>query len=180
MTTQPPDEAVRTVLAELDRVLRGVPEEDLAAVLKLLQDEGRRWFCSGQGRSGLVAQMVAMRLMHLGVDTHAVGEVTAPSVGAGDVLMMFSGSGETPVSQHLARIAADAGATILAVTTRRDSSLGALADLVLEVPAMGSAQFGGSLFEQSALLAVDALVLALTEGAAGTYEQMHARHTNLQ
>ena len=60
--------------------------------------------------------------------------------------MMISGSGETPVTLHLARLALGFGASMLAVTS----------------------QFGGSLFEQSALLLLDAVVLDVTaEDPAG-------------
>ena len=83
--------AVRREIAEtLDRV-------DAAALLRfadMFRDERRRWFFSGQGRSGLVAEMAAMRFMHLGRLAHFVGEATAPSIRAGDGLCLVSGSGE--------------------------------------------------------------------------------------
>ena len=49
--------------------------------------------------------MAAMRFMHLGRDSHVLGEATAPSVRHGDVLVAVSGSGETPVTVAFARIA---------------------------------------------------------------------------
>jgi 6-phospho-3-hexuloisomerase len=146
----------------------------------MLASCGPRWFCCGQGRSGLVAQMAAMRLMHLGLDAHAVGEPTAPSIGAGDGLIMISGSGETPVTLHLARVALGFGARMLALTSRAGSTLARLAHVVVEVPTQGSGQSGGTLFEQSALLLIDAMVLDLTAGDSRTYAVMKARHTNLQ
>lgn len=45
--------------------------------------------------------MAAMRLMHIGLDAHAVGEATAPSIAEGDALLVISGSGETPVTLHI-------------------------------------------------------------------------------
>jgi 6-phospho-3-hexuloisomerase len=124
--------------------------------------------------------MVAMRLMHVGFDVHMTGEVTAPAIRAGDSLLMLSASGETPVSVHLARRAADAGAQVLAVSTRDDSSLAAIADTVVAIPAHGSGQFGGSLFEQASLLLLDALMLDLTGAEPAAYEVMSRRHTNLE
>jgi 6-phospho-3-hexuloisomerase len=152
----------------------------MSAAAALFADRGRRWFCSGQGRSGLVAQMVAMRLMHAGFDAHAVGGVTTPAIGQGDGLGVFSGSGETPITLHIARLAQGFGAHILAVTTRADSTLAGLAEAVIEVPTAGTRQFGGSLFEQSALLLLDALVLDLTAGDPEMHAAMQARHANLQ
>jgi 6-phospho-3-hexuloisomerase len=51
---------------------------------------------------------------------------------------------------------------------------------VVEVPATGTGQFGGTLFEQSALLLLDAVILELTAGGSAAYAAMQARHTNLQ
>jgi 6-phospho-3-hexuloisomerase len=151
-----------------------------AAATLFAADPGRRWFCSGQGRSGLVAQMAAMRLMHVGFAAHVVGEATSPSIGEGDGLVMISGSGETPVALHHARLAQGFGARLLAVTARADSTLAGLADAVIEVPAAGTRQFGGTLFEQCALLVLDAVVLDITAGEPRTYAAMQARHANLQ
>lgn len=169
-----------TVGDEVAAVLAAVSSDRMAAATALFAPRGRRWFCSGQGRSGLVAQMAAMRLMHVGYAAHAVGEATAPSIGEGDGLLMISGSGETPVALHLARLADGVGAHLLAVTTRADSTLGRLAHTVIEVPAAPTRQFGGSLFEQSALLLLDAVVLAVTAGDPGEYAAMRRRHTNLE
>jgi 6-phospho-3-hexuloisomerase len=174
------NESLLTVRDEVGGVLSAVSSDQMARAKTVLTTGGPRWFCSGQGRSGLVAQMVAMRLMHAGFDAHAVGEPTAPAIGAGDGLIMISGSGETPVSLHLARLALGAGARMLALTTRADSTLAGLADVVIEVPTQGTGQFGGTLFEQSALLLSDAIVLDLTGGDSRTYAEMQARHTNLQ
>ena len=165
---------------EVSRVLTAVSSDQMRAAAALSRDRGRRWFCSGQGRSGLVAQMAAMRLMHTGFDAHADGGVTAPSIGKGDGLLIFSGSAETPVTLHIARLAQGFGAHTLAVTTRADSTIAGLAEAVIEVPTAGTRQFGGSLFEQSSLLLVDALVLDLTAADPQAHAAMQARHANLE
>jgi 6-phospho-3-hexuloisomerase len=41
-------------------------------------------------------------------------------------------------------------------------------------------QFGGTLFEQSALLLLDAVMLEVTAGDPRAHAAMRARHTNLQ
>jgi len=165
---------------EVAGVLSAVSGDQMARAKTMLTSVGPRWFCSGQGRSGLVAQMIAMRLMHVGFDAHAVGEPTAPSIADGDGLIAISGSGETPVTLHIARLALGFGARMLAVTTRADSTLAGLANVVIEVPTPATGQFGGTLFEQSALLLIDATVLDLTGGDPRIYAVMKARHTNLQ
>jgi len=168
------------VREEIVTVLSTVSDAQMSNAAALFTDRRRRWFCSGQGRSGLVAQMAAMRLMHVGFDAHAVGEATAPAIGSGDGLVMISGSGETPVTLHITRLARDYGAHVLAVTTRADSTLARHAHAVIQVPTTVTGQFGGTLFEQSALLLLDAVMLEITAGDPRAYAAMRARHTNLQ
>ena len=81
---------------------------------------------------------------------------------------------------HLARRAADLGARVLAITTREDSSLAAIADVVVAVPVQGSRQFGGSLFEQASLVLLDALIIDLTQDDPHADKTMSRRHTNLE
>ena len=123
------------VLDEVAAVLTAVSSDQMSAAARQFSDRGRRWFFTGQGRSGLVAQMAAMRLMHVGFDAHAVGEATAPSIGADDGIVIISGSGETPVTVHLARLA---DALRRAHPRRHDAPatapLAGLAEAVLEVP----------------------------------------------
>ena len=169
-----------TVLDELTAVLSALPHEQMSDGARLLDDRDRRWFLCGQGRSGLVAQMAAMRLMHVGFTAHVVGEATAPAVVRGDGLIAISATGATPMTLHVARLARDLGAHVLAVTGRVDSELGSLAHSRIELPTSGTAQFGGTLFEQSALLVLDALVLGVTAGDPGAHALMQSRHANLQ
>jgi 6-phospho-3-hexuloisomerase len=165
---------------EIASTLRLVDQDRLVELTVAFADRTRRWYVSGQGRYRLVASMAAMRLMHVGFDVHMTGEVTAPSIGEGDCLLMLSASGETLVSLHLARRAGEVGARVLAITTREDSSLAAIADAVVAVPAQNSRQFGGSLFEQASLIVLDALILDLTQDDPNAYEVMSRRHTNLE
>ncbi|HEY3623431.1 MAG TPA: SIS domain-containing protein [Roseiarcus sp.] len=148
--------------------------------VEVFRDERRRWFFSGQGRSGLVAEMAAMRFMHVGRPAHFVGEATAPSIRAGDGLLLVSGSGNTPVTVHFARIAKDEGAKIALITREPDSALTQLADSVLHAPIETTRQFGGSLFEQTSIILLDAIVLELMEAVPDPHQLMLGRHTNLQ
>ena len=148
--------------------------------VQAFEDETRRWFFSGQGRSGLVAQMAAMRFMHVGRNVHFVGEVTAPSIRAGEGLVIVSGSGETPVSVNFARIAKTEGAEVILFTRAPKSTLASLADAMLLVPVEKTRQFGGSLFEQCSLILFDAIVLEIARRIPDAHQRMLRRHTNLQ
>jgi 6-phospho-3-hexuloisomerase len=165
---------------EIADVLQRVEAEAFHRVVRVFDDTARRWFFSGQGRSGLAAQMAAMRFMHMGRPTHFVGEVTTPSVRKGDGLVIVSGSGETAVSVNFARIAKAEGAEVILLTHKPNSKLAGIADAVLVVPVEKTSQFGGSLFEQCSLILLDAIVLELARRLPDAHGRMHHRHANLQ
>jgi 6-phospho-3-hexuloisomerase len=137
-----------------------------------------RLFFAGQGRSGLVVHMVAMRFMHMHLPAHVVGEATAPSVRAGDTLVLVSGSGHTPTSVGMARVAKDVGASVLLVTHQEVSPLRDLADASIVIPVASSVQFGGTLFEESALILLDSIVFDQIQRRGVDHALMFARHTN--
>jgi 6-phospho-3-hexuloisomerase len=166
----------REIAETLERVNAGAFER----FVDVFRDERRRWFFSGQGRSGMVAEMSAMRFMHMGRAAHFVGEATAPSIRTGDGLCLVSGSGGTPVTVHFARIAKDDGAEIALITREPNSALAKLAAIVLHVPIEATRQFGGSLFEQTSLVLLDAIVLDLMQAVPDPHRLMLNRHTNLQ
>ena len=172
--------AIDAVADEVARTLGAVDSDAFDRLVAELGEPGRTWFCTGQGRSGLVARMVAMRLVHLGHRAHVVGEATAPAIAGSDALLVLSASGATAVSRHYAETARQVGAAVVLVTTCGPSPLRSLADVTLDIPVSTSAQFGGSLFEQVALLTLDAAVLAVDAGDPVTRDAMHRRHANLQ
>ncbi len=165
---------------EIADLLERIDAQSFSRVVRAFDDEARRWFFSGQGRSGLAAQMAAMRFMHLGRKAHFVGEPTAPSIRAGDGLVLVSGSGETSVSVNFARIAKGEGAEVVLLTHKPESTLARIADAVLVVPVEKTQQFGGSLFEQASLILLDAVVLELARNIPDAHQCMHHRHANLQ
>jgi 6-phospho-3-hexuloisomerase len=165
---------------EITETLERVDAGAFGRFVEIFRDEKRRWFFSGQGRSGLVAEMAAMRLMHMGRPAHFVGEATAPSIRSGDGLCLVSGSGSTPVTIHFARIAKEEGAEIALITRALHSALVDLAHCVLHAPVQATRQFGGSLFEQTSLILLDAIVLELTRAVPDPHRMMLSRHTNLQ
>lgn len=109
-----------------------------------------------------------------------MGEVTAPSVRSGDTLVIVSGSGRTPVSLGFAQIAKAQGATVLLVTHQESSPLREVADGSIVLPAAQSQQFGGTLFEQCALILLDSVVLELMRELPDADATMGYHHTNLQ
>jgi 6-phospho-3-hexuloisomerase len=180
MSTSRPPTTIDIVTEEVSRTLTKVDPVAFDRFVAELRVPDRRWFCTGQGRSGLVAQMAAMRLTHLGHRAHVVGEATAPAITRGDALMVLSASGTTPLSVHFAETAHEMHALVVLVTATPQSPLRLIADAALEIPVATSTQFGGSLFEQTALLVLDAAVLALNVTDPKARDAMQSRHANLQ
>ncbi|MFD5123606.1 6-phospho-3-hexuloisomerase [Streptomyces sp. NPDC058385] len=147
-----------------------------------------RVFVFGQGRSGIALRALAMRLMHLGLPVHVVGEATSPAITAGDLLLSASGSGSTPSVLAAARSAIGAGAAVAAITAAPHSPLASLTSTVLVIPAAAkrdrsgetSAQYAGSLFEQALWLLGDGLFHALWQRSGLTAEELWSRHSNLE
>ncbi|OZD18177.1 SIS domain-containing protein [Rhodococcus sp. 06-156-3C] len=174
------------VIAENTRLLDDLDAAEWDAAARLISD-ARAVFVIGNGRSGLAAQMAAMRLMHLGLQVHVAGEVTAPAVGVGDVVIGVSGSGTTGTVVAAADTASKVGASVVAVTTAPGSPLAERADRVLVVPAADkqdhgnsiTEQYAGSLFEQSVLLAFDSLFQSLWSSRAQSAENLWSRHANI-
>jgi len=168
-----------TVLSELSKAISSVDTESA----ERLADQvigARRVFAAGCGRSGLVARAFAMRLTHLGIAAHVAGDATTPAIGKGDLLVVCSGKGEKAVLIGFMKCAAAAGAACAAVTAESASTVARLADTAIALNAAGSAQFGGSLFEQAALVFFDSLVMRLIEKTGARHEDMAARHANLE
>lgn len=87
-------ELVSTILGEIQGVLDTFDYASLDIVAGEL-NAARHVVVAGEGRSGFMAKAFAMRLMHLGVPVHVVGETTTPALGSADLLVAVSGSGTT-------------------------------------------------------------------------------------
>lgn len=182
--------ATELVLAEnitiSDAIVRDGAETLPAAITMLTTAE--RVFVLGSGRSGLALRMLAMRLMHLGLHVHIVGDVTTPAIESGDLLVAASGSGTTANVIRSATTAAAANAQIIAITTAASSPLASLADVAIVIPAAQkqdhgatrSQQYSGSLFEQSLLLLGDALFHTMWKSSGASAEDLWPRHANLE
>ena len=191
----------RCNLDELAHLLEGASPVVAEHLGEMLSSAGRV-FVAGQGRSGLVLRMFAMRLMQLGMETFVVGDATTPAIQPGDLLVVFSGSGETEGVVRVGRQAKAAGARVAVITSQPASSLARLADHLTILPgetpkvsAEMSQDFHrnsrlplASVLEQAALLFLDCLVAWLANqkgqdescGGAAIYAAMMARHANLE
>jgi 6-phospho-3-hexuloisomerase len=179
---------VNQILAEMERTLSQVSPDGLEQLAEAVL-AADRIYVAGGGRSGLIARAFAMRLMHLGRITYVVGETTTPSIHRGDLLVSCSAGGETGVTITVSEVAKKAGARVFAITATPGSPMARLADETIVVPAPtkhtlpgagGSSQYGGSLFEQSLLVLLDATASEIGRRLGTPTQDIDARHANLE
>ena len=180
---------ISQILDELGETVGHVCDSSAEKLVDAIMD-AQMVFVAGAGRSGLAMKSFAMRLMHIGFETYVVGETVTPSITNKDVLLIGSGSGSTSSLVTSASKAEAIGAPICLLTIDENSPIGKLADVVLTIPAptpkidrdlgFRSVQPMGSLFEQSLLLTLDAIILLLMEKTGKTPESMFNRHANLE
>ena len=122
------------IISELQSVLN---EVDVRSVDKLARAllHARKIFIYGQGRTGHVSRAFAVRLMHLGMDVHFVGETTTPPITRRDLCLVNSGTGRTRFVYHVAAAAKEAGARLATITAHPEARIAAMADIVVAVPA---------------------------------------------
>jgi 6-phospho-3-hexuloisomerase len=149
----------------------------------------RRIACFGVGREGLMMRALCMRLMHLGLNAHVVGDMTTPQVGEGDLLLVSAGPGAFSTVMGLLGVAKSAGARTVVITAQPKGEAARAADVVIHLPAQTMADDTGagagllpmgSLFEAAQLIFFDLITILLRERTGQTPEQMRARHTNLE
>jgi 6-phospho-3-hexuloisomerase len=149
----------------------------------------RRIACYGVGREGLMMKALCMRLMHVGLDAHFVGDMTTPPIGKGDLLIASAGPGAFSTVLALQSVAQQAGARVMIVTAQPDGEAPRGANAVIALPAQtmandrtssGSLLPMGSLYEAAQLVFFDLVSILLREKTGQTPDQMRHRHTNLE
>ena len=108
------------------------------AVSRILEANGRV-ICVGLGKSGHVARKIAATLSSTGTAAYFVHPVEASHgdlgmIQSNDVVLALSRSGETAELDDLVQFTRRFDVCLIAMTTTRDSALGAAADIVLEIP----------------------------------------------
>ena len=182
-------EQVSKAAEELRSAAAGVDPAALAGMVEELAGAGRV-VCYGVGREGLMMRALAMRLYHMGLDAHVVGDMSCPPVGSGDLLVVSAGPGSFSTVLGLMGVAKGAGARVACVTAQPGAAVPAGSDRVLVIPAQTMADDTGpavasvlpmgSLFEGAQYLVFEMLILMLRDRLGVSPDAMRARHTNLE
>jgi len=108
-------DALRYILKEMEQALEGIDPKAMDASIEAITS-AKKIFIYGVGRSGLVGQAFAVRLVQLGFDVHFVGDMTTPIVDTKDLVFIVSNTGETTSAVQTANIVRRVGSTVISVT----------------------------------------------------------------
>lgn len=174
---------------EVTTVLSRVDSEQIRAFLDLIQKSRRIALYAG-GREGLVIRALAMRLFHLGYEVSVVGDMTAPYLTNGDLLILSVGPGYVATVDALRIVAQRDGATVLCITAQPEGKTSLAADKIVYLPAQTMADDTGanatsilpmgSLYELVLFVLTEIVVLELLSSGGKTFGQARDRHTNLE
>lgn len=175
-------------LAELGTCLDAIDETEMTDLVEILATS-RRICLYGCGREGLMMRALCMRLYHLGLDVHMVGDMTTPPVGKGDLLLVSAGPGALSTAEALLGVARKDGAKTACFTAEPGSQVTRLSDFIFVIPAQTMARDEsaptsflpmGSLYEGAQFLLYEILIMKVRDRLGETAESMRARHTNLE
>ena len=190
--------SMRLIIENIEEVIDKLDREAIKAMLQKIID-CNQVFVMGAGRSGLVAKAFAMRLMHLGLSVYVVGETTTPAVLPQDIVIAISGSGETRTIADLGKLAKDIGSTLITITSKKDSTLSIISDIVVLIPSKNKNdpdEAGylerhmrgdyknmpplGTSFEITSLVFLDSVVGELIMLTGASEAELKSRHTNIE
>ena len=111
-----------------------IPAEDVFKRFKESVDLSARRICIGVGRSGDIADVFAKFLRNLGY-TEVHGPEDVPYIfDSKDLVIAFSGSGTSTFTVETAKVAKEANAKLVSLTSNLSSPLERLSDYVIYIP----------------------------------------------
>lgn len=125
---------VKRINSELEDAIGALNQEDFNSFLDAIATASTIAL-HGVGREGLMMRAFAMRLFHLGYNVSVVGDMTAPHLGAGDLLILSAGPGYFSTVDGLRAVAQRDGAKVFCLTAQRDGRTPQACDGVLLIPA---------------------------------------------
>ena len=174
---------------EINHVLKDIDEQQIDQLIDDVLSKNRI-FIAGVGRTGLMMKSFSMRLMHLGLKVYYIGENNTPSVNHKDLLIVGSGSGETLSLVSIVEKAKNLGVKIILFTIHDLSTIAKQASRIIQISApspklqksnnLDSIQPMGSLFEQSLLITLEAIVVLFMERLSIDSKMMFKNHANLE
>ena len=178
--------AQRVLKQEADALVRLARELDdrVARALDILVGVTGRVVVTGMGKSGHIARKIAATFASTGTPALFVHPAEASHgdlgmVTAGDAVVALSNSGETFELADIVSHTRRWSIPLIAITSKADSTLGAAADITLQLPKIGEAGSMGIAPTTSTTMMLalgDALAVALLELKGFSTEDFRALH----
>ena len=152
-------------------------------------------FVHGVGREGLMMKALCMRLAHLGLSAHCVGDMTTPPITSTDLLIVSAGPGGFSTVDAICGVAKANGGRVLVLTAQPETgSCMKYADVVAYVAAQTLAndhdgEVGvegplllpmGSVYEGALFVLFEMVVYKLASILGQNADKIRSRHTNLE
>lgn len=177
-----------TAIAEED--MHCVSQIDEAQAMRLYNDikAAKRVFAWAPGRCGNILRCFLMRLMHMGMTVHFVGDTTTPAIGEGDLLITAASAGYNDGIASISRRAREFGAKVVLLTIVPESLCQRNSDYIVIIPgataALGgigeSIQPGGGKYEESMLILLDTMIAMINREKGGMLNKGINLHANLE
>lgn len=157
-----------------------VSEKDRSDFIDLILSK-EKIFIYGSGRSGLIGQLFAVRLVQMGLDVYFVGDMTTPIISKNDLTILVSNTGHTVSVVQTADIARRIGSHVVSVTASSTSKLAHISNNTIIIKIEKDAKASelaplGTVFEDSVLFFFDSLVPDIMKRMNVTETDMRKKH----
>jgi 6-phospho-3-hexuloisomerase len=180
---------INKIQKELKESLKDISDKKTNKFIELIL-KSKNIFVAGQGRSGLISESFAMRLMQIGQKTYSVWDSTTPAISKEDLLIVISGSGKTKMVNVIIEEAKKKKANIVLITAKKtltEKKLIKNVDFLIEINAKTKTDYNnssieplGTLFEQASLIYLDAVVIVLMKKQNVGEKDLGKKHANLE
>lgn len=165
------------IISDISDSLRDISDEAVGSFVDSIV-KANTVFIYGSGRSGLVCQLFAVRLVQIGLKVHFIGEMTTPIVSNKDVVILVSNTGKTMSVNQTAKIAKRIGSKVISVTGSKKNNLAKLSDLVIDIKQSSDPEYAplGTIFEDAAQIFFDSIVPMIMKKKKVTEDTMRDNH----
>jgi len=165
---------------EIADAVSSISDESQDRLIDLLLTK-KTIFIYGSGRSGLVGNFFAVRLVQLGLDVHFVGDMTTPIISKNDLAILISNTGETMSAVQTANIARRIGCHVICLTSSSTSKLAHASNDVIRLEIRRNTDTKvyaplGTIFEDAVIMFFDSIVPCLMKKLSCTEDCMRKRH----
>lgn len=159
---------------------KSVPDENVEKFIELLLTK-KKIFIYGSGRSGLVGQLFAVRLVQIGLDVYFVGDMTTPIIGKDDLTVLISNTGHTMSVVQTAEIARRIGSHVVSVTSSSTCKLAHVSNstLVMKLPSNKDVREIaplGTVFEDAVIILFDSIIPRVMAKMGVDEDAMRGKH----